>query len=67
MKPITINITNLVGTIVVIGDKESASAQIQENVLEALSKVLAIARNLETQESCSDKFLSQPKDFENQG
>lgn len=67
MNPITINITNLVGTIVVIGDKECASAQLQENVLDALSKVLAIARNLETQESCSDKVLSKPIDFENQG
>jgi hypothetical protein len=40
MKPVTINITNLIGTMVIIGDKENASAQIQENVIDALNKVL---------------------------
>ncbi len=39
MKPITINITNLIDTLVIVGDKESASTQIQENVNDALLKV----------------------------
>jgi hypothetical protein len=43
MKPVTINITNLIGTLVIIGDKESASAQIEENVADALLKVLKSA------------------------
>ena len=43
MKPITINITNLIGTLVIVGDKESASTQIQENVNDALLKVLKTA------------------------
>lgn len=43
MKPVTINITNLIGTLVIIGDKESASAQIQKSVNDALLKVLKSA------------------------
>lgn len=40
MQPVTINITNLIGTLVIIGDKESASAQIQRTASDALLKVL---------------------------
>lgn len=40
MKPTVINITNLIGTMVIIGDKENASAQIQENVANALNEIL---------------------------
>ena len=43
MKTITINITNLIGTLVIVGDKESASAQNQEDVFNALLKVLKSA------------------------
>ena len=43
MQPVTINITNLVGSITVIGDNENTSAQIQENVSDALLNVLKIA------------------------
>ena len=43
MKPITINITNLVGTITVAGDVEKASVQIQELVTDALLKVINTA------------------------
>ena len=43
MNPITINITNLIGTLVIIDDKESTSAQIQESVNDALFKVLKTA------------------------
>lgn len=43
MKPITINITNLIETLVINGDKENASAQIQESVNDALLKVLKTA------------------------
>lgn len=43
MKPITINIKNLIGKMVVTGDKESASTQIQESVNDALLKVLKTA------------------------
>lgn len=43
MKPIVINITNLVGTITIVGDKENASSQIQENVADALLKILKTA------------------------
>ncbi len=66
MKPIVINITSLIGTMVIIGDKESASAQIQEAVNDALLKVVATARNLENQESCPDKTSLQSKDLKNQ-
>ncbi|MBF2708948.1 hypothetical protein [Flavobacterium soyangense] len=40
MKPVVINITNLIGTMVIIGDKENTSAQIQEKVNDALLKVI---------------------------
>ena len=40
MNPIVINITNLVGTIVVIGEKKNASAKIQGIVNDALLRVL---------------------------
>jgi hypothetical protein len=40
MQPVTINITNLIGTMIIIGDKENASAQIQGTVSDALMKVL---------------------------
>lgn len=43
MKPITINITNLIGTMVIIGNEENASAQIQENVADTLLKILKTA------------------------
>lgn len=43
MKPVIINITNLIGTMVIIGDKENTSAQIQENVTDALMKILKSA------------------------
>ena len=55
MKPITINITNLIGTLVIVGDKESASAQIQENVNDALLKVLKTETTVDPSraESCN--------------
>jgi hypothetical protein len=43
MKPVVINITNLIGTLVIVGDKESASAQIQKHVNDALLKVVKSA------------------------
>jgi hypothetical protein len=67
MTPVTINITNLIGTMVIIGDKENTSAQIQENVADALLKVLARAQNLDNQELSPDKTSLESKDSENQG
>lgn len=43
MKPITINITNLIGTMIIIGDKESAPKQIKDIVGDALLRVLKTA------------------------
>lgn len=40
MKPVVINITNLIGTMVIIGDKENISTQIEEKVTEALLKAI---------------------------
>jgi len=62
MKPIVINIKSLIGTIVIIGNKETATAQIQEAVNDALLKVVTTARNLENQESCPDKTSLQSED-----
>lgn len=56
MKPVVINITNLIGTMVIIGDKENASAQIQENVIDALNKVLKAAT-----EATLDLSKSEPE------
>lgn len=53
MKPVVINITNLIDTIVIIGDKENTSVQIQEKVTEALLK--AINGVLDCQECNEDK------------
>lgn len=66
MNPITINITNLIGTLVIINDKESTSAQIQESVNDALFKVMTTAQNLEIQEPCLNKTSLQSKDQKNQ-
>lgn len=66
MKPVIINITNLIGTLVIIGDKESASAQIKESVNDALLKVMTTAHNLGSQESCQGKTSSKLEDSENQ-
>lgn len=66
MKPIVINVTNLIGTMVIIGDKENTSAQIQENVADALLKVLARAQNVENQGSHQDKTSLESKGSENQ-
>lgn len=66
MKPVTINITNLIGTLVIIGDKESASAQIQKTVNDALLRVVTTAHNLGNQELCPDKTSLQSEDLKNQ-
>lgn len=66
MQPVTINITNLIGTMVIIGDKESASAQIQETVNAALLRAITTVHNLENQESCPDKTSLQSEDLKNQ-
>lgn len=66
MKPVKINITNLIGTLVIVGDKESASTQIQEKVNDALFKVMTTAHNMGIQESCQGKTSSQLEDSENQ-
>lgn len=58
MKKVTINITNLIGTMVMIGDKESASAQIQENVNDALLKVLKSASETTTDSSTAELYNS---------
>jgi hypothetical protein len=59
MKPVTINITNLIGTLVIIGDKQSASAQIKTTVNDALLKVLKTATEAKIDpsraESCNTK------------
>jgi hypothetical protein len=66
MKPIVINITNLIGTMVIIGDKNLASNEIQESISEALLRVIAKAQNLESPELHQDKTSLQSKDLENQ-
>lgn len=66
MNPVTINITNLIGTLVIIGDKEKVSAQIEETVNAALLKVITKAHNWESQESCPDKTSLQSEDLKNQ-
>lgn len=66
MKPVTINITNLIGTLVIKGDKDSASLQIQEKINEALFKVMTTAHNMGIQESCQGKTSSELEDSENQ-
>jgi hypothetical protein len=58
MKPIVINITSLIGTMVIIGDKKEASKYIEETVLNTLLKVVSKAQNVETQELCPDKTVS---------
>ena len=58
MNPITINITNLIGTMVIIGDKENTSAQIQEFVTDALLKVLKSA----TESTASDPSRTEGYD-----
>jgi hypothetical protein len=55
MKTVKINIKNLIGTLIVVGDKESASAQIKESVSDALLKAVGTVR-----ESVSD-YTEAPK------
>lgn len=64
MKPIVINITNLIGTVVVSTDKDLE--KIEKVALETLHKVVATAHNLENSESYQDKTLLQSKGSENQ-
>ncbi len=66
MKPVTINITNLIGTMVIIGDKEISSEETTESVTNAILKVLARAQSLDSQELSQDKTSSQSKDQKNQ-
>lgn len=65
MKPITISITNLIGTMIIIGDKENTSAQIQESVSDALLKVISKSQNLENPELYQDKILSELTNCQN--
>lgn len=51
MKPITINITNLIGTMVINDDKENTSEQIQEKVTEALLKVINNATDFQNKKT----------------
>jgi hypothetical protein len=44
MKPIVINITNLIGTMVIIGDKENGVKDIEEKVTSALLKAVSNAQ-----------------------
>jgi hypothetical protein len=57
--PIVINITNLIGTLVINGDSDNNQNEIEKQVLEALTNVLVKVQNLENQESHQDKILSQ--------
>lgn len=64
MKPIVINITNLIGTVVVATDKDLE--KIEKVALEMLHGIVSKAHNLENQELYQDKTSLQSKDSENQ-
>jgi hypothetical protein len=57
--PLVINITNLIGTLVINGDLDKSQNEIEQQVSEALTNVLVKVQNLENQESHQDKILSQ--------
>lgn len=64
MKPLTINITNLIGSLIIITDNENINLEIEKKVNEALTK--AISGWLDSQECNLDKFLKPTINLENQ-
>jgi hypothetical protein len=57
MKPIVINITNLIGKLVIITDKENTSLQIQELIEESLLTLISKVQNLDIPGLHQDKTL----------